>query len=402
LERFQRNKWRLRLGLSDIITELGLDSTMTLALIIIAGAVLITIILLMSYFNILITIASFSYPNARLKAMGNPFVRKKKLSGLIELSGAQEAAMEISKEGYDLPQNIEKVGTLEAERKLEIAQVAFLQKVISSNPQSIRPFLEAHLMKYDAMQIKKALRARQNGASDSDLKMRLIPVKEITQEIVDDILDTSTVDDVCNAVKTTRFGDILIKAASEHKGDIVVLDLTLDKFYSKELQRAITRVDTTVRETVTLYIGKHADITNIKHIIRSKEQGLDPQTTESFLVDGGRLLAPWKLKQMIEVKGLSELITELEGTPYLETLREAMQNYSETKSIYSLEVALDRLLLKTASEIASSAMIFSGPTIKYLVAKEFEVRNLKAVLRGMYEGLPSESIMPMLIWEEGS
>jgi V/A-type H+-transporting ATPase subunit C len=105
---------------------------------------------------------------------------------------------------------------------------------------------------------------------------------------------------------------------------------------------------------------------------------------------------------MIEVKGLSELITELEGTPYLETLREAMQNYSETKSIYSLEVALDRLLLKTASEIASSAMIFSGPTIKYLVAKEFEVRNLKAVLRGMYEGLPSESIMPMLIWEEGS
>jgi V/A-type H+-transporting ATPase subunit C len=338
---------------------------MTLALVIIAGAVLITIILLMSYFNILITIASFSYPNARLKAMGNPFVRKKKLNALIELSGAQEAAMEISKEGYDLPQNIEKVGTKEAERKLEMAQVEFLHKVMNSNPQSIRPFLEAFLIKYDAMQIKKALRARHNNSNGSDLKMRLIPVKEITQEIIDDILDTNTVEDVCN-------------------------------------ERTITRVDSTVRETITLYIGKYADITNIKHIIRSKDQGLDPQTTESFLIDGGRLLAPWKLKQMIEVKGLQELMTELDGTPYQETLREAMQEYSETKSIYSLEVAMDRLLLKTASEIASSALIFSGPTIKFLVAKEFEVRNLKAVLRGMYEGLPSESIMPMLIWEEGS
>jgi V/A-type H+-transporting ATPase subunit C len=83
-------------------------------------------------------------------------------------------------------------------------------------------------------------------------------------------------------------------------------------------------------------------------------------------------------------------------------MRDAMQDYSETKSIYSLEVALDRLLLKTASEIASSALIAAGPTIKFLMGKEFEMRNLKAVLRGMYEGLPSDRILPMLITEEGS
>jgi vacuolar-type H+-ATPase subunit C/Vma6 len=270
------------LGISDIITELGLDTTSTLALIIIGGAVLITIILLMSYFNVLVMIASFSYPNARLKAMGNPYIRKRKLLDLIELSGAQEAAMEISKEGYNLPQNIEKVGTEEAEQKLEIAQVEFLQKVMASNPQSIRPFLEAFLIKYDALQIKKAIRARQSGTSNDDLKKKLIPVKEITQEIIDDILDTSTVDDVCNSVKSTRFGDSLLKAQAEHKGDIVVLDLTLDKFFSSELRKSIIRVDTSVSETITLYVGKYADITNIKHIIRSKQQRLDPQTAESF------------------------------------------------------------------------------------------------------------------------
>ena len=379
-----------------------MDTTFTLALMIIGGAVLITIILLMSYFNVLITIASFSFPNARLKAMGNPYVRKRKLTELMELSGAGEAAMEITKEGYNLPQNIEKVGTEEAERKLDIAQIEFLKKVLDSDPISIRPFLEAYLIKYDAMQVKKALRGRQKGISNEELKSKLIPVKEISESVIDDILDASTVDDVCNAVKSTKFGDSLIKAAAENKGKLVVLDLTLDKFFSSELRKTITRVDTSVSETVTLFVGKHADITNIKHIIRSKVQGLDVATTESLLVDGGRLLAPWKLKQMIEVKGLQELVTELEGTAYLDTVREAMQDYSETKSIYSLEVALDRLLLHTASEIASSAMIAAGPTIKFIVAKEFEVRNLKAVLRGMYEGLSSDQIMPMLIMEEGS
>jgi V/A-type H+-transporting ATPase subunit C len=379
-----------------------LDTTFTLALLIIGGAVLITIILLMSYFNVLITIASFSFPNARLKAMGNPFIRKRRLSDLMEMSGAGEAAMEITKEGYNLPQNIEKVGTEEAERKLEIAQVEFLKKVLDSDPVSLRPFLEAYLIKYDAMQVKKALRGRQKGISNEELKSRLIPVKEISESVIENILDTQSVDDVCNSLRSTKFGDILIKAQAENKGNIVILDLTLDNFFSSELRKAITRVDTSVRETVTLFVGKHADITNIKHIIRSKEQGLDAQTTESFLVEGGRLLAPWKLKQMIEVKGLQELITELEGTPYLDTLREAMQDYSETKSIYSLEVALDKLLLYTASEIASSALIAAGPTIKFIIAKEFEVRNLKAVLRGMYEGLSQDQIMPMLIMEEGS
>jgi V/A-type H+-transporting ATPase subunit C len=384
----------------DIIEELGLSDTMALALVVIGAAVLITIILLMSYFNILVTIASFSYPNARLRAMGNPFVRKEKLVELMELSSAGEAALEISKEGYKLPPNIEKVGMEEVERQLELAQVEFLKKVLASDPQSIRPFMEAFLIKYDAAQVKKALRARKNAMPNEELKKKLIPVKEINEEIIENILDASTIDEVCNAVRTTKFGDTLIKVASEHKGDIVALDLALDQFFSKELRLAITRVDTPVRETVTLFVGRYADITNIKHIIRSKQQGLDVALTERFLVEGGRNLAPWKLRSMIEVKGVPELVTELEGTPYLEIMREAMTNYTETKSIYALEAAFDKLLLQIAQEISSSALIAAGPTIKFIIAKEFEIRNLKALLRGLYENLPSEKIMPMLIMEE--
>ncbi|UCE37197.1 MAG: V-type ATPase subunit [Thermoplasmata archaeon] len=389
------------MGLMEIIEELVLKDTLAFALLVIGVAVLITIILLMSYFNILITIASFSYPNARLRAMGNPFVTKKRLTELLELSSSQEAALEISKEGYKLPPNIEKVGLDEAERLIELTHVEFLKKVLASDPQSLRPFLEAYLIKYDAMQVKKALRAKKNGMSFEDLKMRLVPVKEIDEEIIENMLEAGSVDEVISAVKSTRFGDTLSKTAGEYKDDIVALDLALDQFFSKELRLSITRVDTSVSETVTLFIGKHADITNLKHIIRSKQQGLDPQTTERFLVEGGRILALWKLRQLIEVKGIPEMITELEGTPYLEIMRNAMQDYNVSRSIYSFEMALDKLLLTEAQEISSSALIAAGPTIKFIVAKEFEVRNIKAVLRGMHEGLSPERIMPMLIMEEG-
>ncbi len=388
------------MGIMDIIEELGLNDTITLAIVVIGAAVLITIILLMSYFNILVTIASFSYPNARLRAMGNPYVKKQKLMELMEMSSSGEVSIEISKEGYHLPPNIEKVGMDEVERQLELAQLEFLKKVLASDPQSIRPFLEAFLIKYDAAQVKKALRAKKNGISNEELRKKLIPVKEIDEKIIESLLDANTIDEVCNAIRTTKFGDALIKAASEHKDDIVALDLVLDGFFSKELRLAITRVDTPVRETVTLFVGKHADITNIKHIIRSKQQGLDVTLTERFLIEGGRNLASWKLRSMIEVKGIQEIVTELEGTPYIEKMREAMIDYTETKSIYAIEAALDKLLLQEAQEISSSALIAAGPTIKFIVAKEFEIRNLKAVLRGLHENLPSEKIMPMLIMED--
>ncbi len=388
------------MGLMDVIEELGLESNIGLALAIISLAVLITIVLLMSYFHILISIASFAYPNARLRAIGNPFVKKQRLTELLEMPSAQEAALEISKEGYDLPPNIEKAGMDEVERALDLAFIQFLRKTLASDPQSIKPFLETFMVKYDAAQIKKALRASKNGMSKEKLSKKLIPVKDITEEVIDNILEGSTMDEVLNALRTTRFSDILIKTAGEYKDDIVAMDLALDNFFSKELRLAITRVDTPVRETVTVYIGKFLDITNIKHIMRSKQQGLDATTTERFLLGGGRNLPLWKLRQMIEVKGIGELATELEGTPYSETIKEAMLKYNETESLYVLEAALDRLLLQIAQEISSSALITAGPTIKFLVAKEFEIRNLKALMRGLYEKLSPEAIMPMLIMEE--
>ncbi|UCF08252.1 MAG: V-type ATPase subunit [Thermoplasmata archaeon] len=388
------------MGIIEVIEELGLNSTLGLALVVIGGAILITIILLMSYFNVLVSIASFAYPNARLRAMGNPYVRKNRIAELMELAGLTEVAQELAREGYKVPPNIESAGLLETERELELAQVNFLRKTLASSPLSMRPFLESFLIKYDAAQIKKVLRARKNASSNEELKKRLIPVKTVDEEVIDSLLETTTVDEVANAVKNTRFGDILIKAASEHKGDIVAMDLVLDKFFFTQLSRSITRVDTAVRETVTFFVGRYIDFSNIKHIIRSKQQGFDSATTESFLVSGGRNLADWKLSQMVETKGISDLATELEGTPYLDIMKDALVQYQETKSIYALESAFDKVLLTTVREIESSALIAAGPTIKFIVAKEFEVRNLKAVLRGMHEQFAPDDIMPMLILED--
>jgi len=102
---------------------------------------------------------------------------------------------------------------------------------------------------------------------------------------------------------------------------------------------------------------------------------------------------------MCEVNDLTELFNELEGTPYITPIRDAMSDYEKTRSISALEIAMDRFLLARIVDISIQYTITAGPMIRYIVSKEYETRNLKTVLRGLSEEMPDKKIAPLLITE---
>lgn len=388
------------MSIFEVIEDLALNNPVAFTLLVVGIAVLITVILLMSYFNILVAIAGFAYPNAMLKAIGNPYVKKQRLLDIVEVGNLGEVQTEISKEGYHISQNIERADIAVIENDLDMAHMEALRKTLASSPQSIRPFLEAYLLRFDAEQVKKVLRARDQETPNEEFKDRLLPVRVVTQELIQDLLDTSTVEDVCVALKDTKFSDLLIKEYNESKGNLISLDLALDRYAFEEMHKAKARVDRSISESVTIFVGRYADIMNIKTLLRAKQQGFDAATTERFLVKGGRALGDWKLKQMAEAQGVQEALSELEGTPYWEQMKGAMQSLGESEGIYPIEAKLNILLFEATTNIASGALITAGPVIKFIMSKEFELQNLKVLIRGLREGFEADRIMPLMITEE--
>ncbi|HDM67099.1 MAG TPA: V-type ATP synthase subunit C, partial [Thermoplasmatales archaeon] len=53
-----------------------------------------------------------------------------------------------------------------------------------------------------------------------------------------------------------------------------------------------------------------------------------------------------------------------------------------------------------ARDISTSNYTTIGPTIRFLVSKEIEIRNLRIIAKGIGEQLPLENIKPLLIVEE--
>ena len=107
---------------------------------------------------------------------------------------------------------------------------------------------------------------------------------------------------------------------------------------------------------------------------------------------------------MTELESVSHVISSLEGLSYYDALKNSIEDYNKEKSVQVLENALDSHLLKIMEDISTQNYVTIGPTIRYIVSKEYEIENLKIIAKGVSEGLSSDIIKSLLtkeanIWE---
>jgi V/A-type H+-transporting ATPase subunit C len=141
------------------------------------------------------------------------------------------------------------------------------------------------------------------------------------------------------------------------------------------------------------------DILNIKHILRAKQLGYDETLCKKLFIGDGQEIPSWKYDEMSEVDAVSQVIATLEGTSYYDVLKDSIEQYNKEESVQILENALDRLFLKQVRDISMQYYISMGPTIRFLVSKEFEIRNLKIVAKGIDERLSPDIIKRFLVKE---
>lgn len=372
--------------LESLIDTLGLP---TFVLIVVGTSLLIVVILLMSYFKVLLSITNFTFPNAKIRARGNPFIKRDVLRSVVESTNVNEIFSRLREENYELPK--EETGDLPTiETKLEQNMIGSLKKAYMAAPTNFKPFVNAWLFKYDVKMVKRAMKSIFRGKEESE--KRLIPVKIIDEEKVEEMRSSRNVQELMSALKDTKFQEPL--KGKEKVKDFFEIDTELDKFLFEEIKSAANQVEGEERSTVRYFFGKYTDILNLEMIFRGLREEIEEERLKDALLPPGRELEDWKLNNMIEASDLDEALIELEGTSYAD-LREAKSALSHFK----LEKKLDEKLLQVVSEIHSQEILTVGPMLKFLIAKEVELRNLKILVRGVKDGLDPEKMKELMIME---
>ena len=267
----------------------GLSNNVVIVFGIIGVAVLILIILFMSYYRTIITIANFAYPNAKLKAIGNPFINKEQLLELLESRSVSEVLSKIEAEGY-------KIEDGNIEYSLDKNLIGQMKTLTSSMPEGVRPLFDAYLTKFDVNHLKKIIRMKNRGVEKEEILKKALPVKNLTSELISDLADAKDVETMVSMLKETYFNDAF--KTEEHNG---FLELMLDKYAYEKLRSATLKVDVDVARAASVFVGRYADIMNLKILIRSGKWVTAPMSSKPFWLgkagkwlNGNYMKCPWQ------------------------------------------------------------------------------------------------------------
>jgi V/A-type H+-transporting ATPase subunit C len=339
-----------------------------------------------------ITHMKFAYPNALFEAIGNPFVEEKDLSRIVDskdLSGFKESINNLK------DYNIEGENTYEIQRSLDEHFIKTIKMMRKDSPKDMNEFYDTYLEKLDLYLVKNLLKNKLEDKSTEEIKIDEA-ILETTKELLQKIKDVEK-KDLPEILKKYGFEKEIIEIISQEKVDFFTLDNEINKHIINKFKQV--KVPYKCEQGKQIFIKRMIDVLNIKNALRSKQLGYDKESCQQLFLGEGQEIASWKFKEIAEVDQVSQVISSIEGTSYYNILKDNIEEYNKEGSVQVLENALDGLFLKLVRDISLQYFVSIGPTIRFLVSKEFEVQNLKVVAKGVGENLSSDIINKFVVTE---
>lgn len=341
-------------------------------------------------------VTKFVYPNAKFGAIGNSFLKEDELNRLLAEDLDDFKNILNGMRDYDLRGESVK----EIQNELDESLIEMILMLKEDSPTIVGDFYDAYLNKLDTHLIKKGLRMvlkeeREKKEEREEKKERELDASKAILKENRELLEKMEREDLPLLFMEYNFPDELVELLKREEVDFLKIESLLDRAMLNRFD--LLTLPKKCKDASNEFIKIYKDILNIKAILRAREREMDIEM--AMLVGTGREIAEWKIEELLEMEDVSEVISHLEGTSYISSLRGAIVEYEEEKSVYPLEKALDECFIHLLANLSIEHSMDLGPGIRFVVSKEYEIQNLKAIAEGIGEGLPPEKIRPMWVIE---
>lgn len=340
------------------------------------------------------TYFKFVYPNAKFEAIGNPFLAERELNKIIDSKDITNFKEFIKKSiNYDINGN----NAFEIQQSLDKHFIQTIEMMRKDSSKKMNDFFNLYMEKLDSFLIKNVIKKRLNNEK-VDQKIIDDFIKQNTKKMLFILMDSKK-EEIPIILKNYGYKIEIHDVISAEKVDFLTLDIALDKHFINRFKQL--KVPRKCEKAKQKFISYFIDITNIKNILRAKQMGYDKEICNKLFLGEGKEVADWRFKKMCESNSLIEVISSLGETSYYNILKAIFDNYNKEKSVQILENALDIQFLKFIRDLSVENYITIGPTLRFIVSKEFEIKNLKIIAKGLDEGLPIDLIKKFVIMEDG-
>ncbi|RJT02182.1 V-type ATP synthase subunit C [Halococcus sp. IIIV-5B] len=252
-----------------------------------------------------------------------------------------------------------------------------------------------YLRKFDAWNIKTVLRGIYADTGRESVENDLVRTGEFDEDRRDRLLEADSIEGVVEGLSDTVFGPPLESALDEYEstGTLVPLENAIDRAYYEELL-AVRPGESNARRLYVKFLEAEIDFRNARNALRLARSGADTDPA-TYFIDGGRLFDESDLAGIAD--NPDELAARLADSRYGDELDAALDALDDAESLTGFERALDAALAEYAHQLANWYPLSVCPVFAYVLAKEREVDNVRAIARGRAAGLDPETIEEDLV-----
>ncbi|MDT8357702.1 MAG: V-type ATPase subunit [Methanomicrobiaceae archaeon] len=376
---------------------------MFIVLLLLILFLILFLLTLMGYFNLLLSIASFSFPNARVMALGNPCTDPATVADLLQSHSVHELAEKLRQFGYAV-ETVDLEDPSHVERYLESVYRDELEHLEMAAPEGLKPFLQAYGRRFEAAQLKVLIRAVHAGVPPDQIAEAVTPAGGLSPPLLRKAADARDLDELVGMLAETGYGRPLLEALPDHhgRGDTLVLETAVDRVVMEDLDGSIMRTDTLISAPPAALLAVYADAANTRILLRAARDRIDREQVIRSLIPYGKDLSWPLLLKLAELEGPTQILARIEETALHSAIENSIAEFEQTGSFVPVEYALDQFLFETARTLETIYHHGPGPILKFLVGREYELRNIRTIYWGVREQAPLPAIRQHLILAGGT
>lgn len=349
----------------------------------------------------------YGFSNARAKAMKGLLLSQSALEELIKVSTIDAMVELLQRTDYrsDLLSNSMHYSGSEL---IELAAgsnvVRTVVKLRSFIPKSDLPALKALLRKWDLMNLKTIVNARQLGKSYEEITPFVFPVGELTARDFEQIAKADP-EAIFNEIRKTRLGAEMLSAStalfSKHMWDTFrnalknlntfrQVETILDAYTYMFMDKALSEVAGKDADHIRRILKKEIDARNILIIERLKNRGFPPEKIANYLIRGGTMSRAF-IRSLMDAKDLGT------ATHIAKSKFRKLQLKEGELTMTDLEIAIEKALAAEKTLAFHRSVLSVGVILGFLLLKEEELNNLRKIAKGKEYGIPEREIREMLV-----
>lgn len=285
-----------------------------------------------------------------------------------------------------------------------------VDEIAHYSPSDIRALLATVLMKFEAKSLKAILRTKSAGLEADQAMKYIVPIGRLHAAKCMEILKNSkNISDVVKLLSDSEYGRALRGALEEYEktGVVFPLEAAVDRHVYSRIWRAAKKLRGLDGKIARTVIGSEIDSLNIKVVLRFREAGISEDQAKQYLVPISDVFSQEELESAMGTKDVDQALEQLLevakfnlATDYQHMLTKLIREYETHKSLSHLEMVLDRELLKTSLRMVKRYTPFFniGFVLAFLNLKWSELRNLRTIIAGAEERIPSDKVKELLIF----